>query len=281
MRIAYLILAHTNPRQLARIVGGLSRGSVAFIHIDAKCDISQFLACLPESDSVHFLTCRENICWAGFGMVIATLRLIEEALQYGRFDYYALMSGSDYPISSDERLFEKLKTGNEFITCRRMPNGYAPLNRLSCYFIPFTDRNSRLARLINGILWRLPVRNWRKSIELAPYSGVSWWFLTHACIEHIMSYIKDHIDYPKGFLHARYPDESFFQTIVANSPFRERVVDALTFADWWKQGGPRPAILDDSYMDCFAKSESLFARKFNEHGAMEIFDRIDQELRGR
>lgn len=280
MRIAYLIIAHENPPQLARLVAALSKGSKTFIHIDASVDIGSFIAGLPESDSVHYISDREKVRWAGFGMVKATLKLIDVAVSEGGFEYYALISGSDYPICSDDVLFARLRSRAQFITCDRMPTPYAPLSRLSCYFLAFPSRNNLAGRLINKILSGLPLRRWEKSVTLPPHVGSSWWFLTHECVTYILSYLKDNPEYARGFYHSRYPDESFFHTLVAASPFRENIRGTLTYADWWRKDGPYPAILASRDISRLAQLDLCFARKFSENGSMAIFDLIDKELRG-
>lgn len=57
VRIAYLISAHKDPRQLARTVQALHTGNARFfIHVDANVDIKPFIAAFaPPHLSVYNL----------------------------------------------------------------------------------------------------------------------------------------------------------------------------------------------------------------------------------
>lgn len=56
MRIAYLIPAHMDPKQLCRLVDALDVENNAFyIHIDKKRDQSCFEAAVGSRENVHFI----------------------------------------------------------------------------------------------------------------------------------------------------------------------------------------------------------------------------------
>ena len=56
MKIAYLIAAHTDPKQLRRLVWSLDTGENEFyVHIDKKQDISLFKSCLKENTYIHYI----------------------------------------------------------------------------------------------------------------------------------------------------------------------------------------------------------------------------------
>lgn len=69
MRIAYLIVAHTDPKQLKRLVDALNDdNNIFFIHIDRKTDIGPFLECidLTRYKNVHFIDKRISVYWGDF-----------------------------------------------------------------------------------------------------------------------------------------------------------------------------------------------------------------------
>ena len=90
MKIAYLILAHNNPRHLRRLVGAVaSPSSACFIHIDKKADIDGFLP--VEGGHAVFSGERVAVDWGGFPLVEATLVLLRQALADARrFDRFVL-----------------------------------------------------------------------------------------------------------------------------------------------------------------------------------------------
>jgi hypothetical protein len=114
MRIAYLILAHKHPEQLARLVHRLSTEKTSFyIHVDRKTDDethAQMVRRLGNLPNVHFLE-RQRVYLAHFSLVNATIKGLKEILNRDmRFDYIVLLSGQDYPIkpsSSVEKTFRE------------------------------------------------------------------------------------------------------------------------------------------------------------------------------
>ena len=95
MKIAYLILAHKNPRLLKKTVEALSCDDCAFfIHIDKKSNIADFSEIRGEN--VFFSAKRVPVYWGEFSQVRAILRLIRQALECSeRYDYFVLLSGSE------------------------------------------------------------------------------------------------------------------------------------------------------------------------------------------
>ena len=61
------------------------------------------------------------------------------------------------------------------------------------------------------------------------------------------------------------PDESFFQSIISNSPFRARIVsDDLRYTDWENPNPLYPRTLDSDDFERLMSSPKLIARKFDE-----------------
>ena len=60
------------------------------------------------------------------------------------------------------------------------------------------------------------------------------------------------------------PDESFFQTLLMNSPYSNTQKDYLHYIDWSQnQNSPKDLSLDDYSL--IKNSSKLFARKINEN----------------
>jgi hypothetical protein len=86
------------------------------------------------------------------------------------------------------------------------------------------------------------------------------------------------------------PDESFFHTILGNSPWRSRVRKNLVYADWSTSLGHHPAMLNDEHVRLFeaqekvwvedewGSGEMLFARKFSD-SRLDLVERIDEMIR--
>src|SRR5262249_29956629 len=134
-RIAYLITAHNHPEHLARMVNALDcSGSTFFIHIDKKSDAAPFEALLRAKSNVVFAADRINAKWMGFSLVSVSLTLLETAVRYG-FDYCLLLSGSDYPIKSNDCLFSFFEAAEkEYIAFWKLEDRPSWLPKIRYYY---------------------------------------------------------------------------------------------------------------------------------------------------
>jgi hypothetical protein len=299
MKIVYLILAHKAPNHLSRLVRSLdSPNAVFFIHVDRKTDILPFRNWLSRPN-VTFLEKRVPVYWGEFSIVQATINLMSEAVRHvPLFHNLVLLSGSDYPLRSPKYIeaYFSRNQGYEFINLIPMPCEALGkrLDRLQQYRIQTPNDNqfvgravSRLNDLIND---RLGIkREYSRALKsLLPYAGSQWWALTADACRYILSFIDSRPDVVNFFRHVYLPDESFFQTIIGNSPFAKHVTRNLTFADWSRPTGG-PAIIDMDHLKAFIKTDSiiaddrygrgelLFARKFPDDSS-QLTDFIDAHL---
>ena len=292
MKIAYLILTHSNPRLLGRIVGALSSDdSDFFVHVDAKSDIRPFTEI--RSAKVIFLKERVTVYWGEFSQVRAILSLIAEALSGPqRYEYFVLLSGSDYPLQTKEYIhhFIAARRGTEFIDMVNIPSVPAgrPLSLVNHYCV---ESARPFLRLAARILTRAGIlrRDYRKHLgTLKPFGGETWWALTRGACEHIVEFVQSRPDVTQFFARAEVPDETFIHTILGNSKFSQRVRRNLLYRDW-SGGGRHPAMVSAKHLevfetnekviltDAFGSGEVLFARKFSD-ATLNLVDRIDHNL---
>ena len=276
MRIAYIILAHQLPEQLVRLVHRLNTPSARFlVHINRRSDDAVYDAAragLAELDNVVFLR-RHKLYWGGFGHVRATLEGLDDLhRRSAQFDYVALLTGQDYPIkpvSAIERTLAE-SGGRSFMAYDRLPGGLADGMERIMYW------HSRRIGVPRGWHLKLPIRR-RFPRGLVPYGGSSYWWLSSEAVAYVRRFIVEHPDVYRFFKHVDIPDESFFHTIVLNSPLRDRVVnDELRHVDWTRD--PLPAIFGAGDLETLRRSPKLLARKFDASSDAEILDLIDGEL---
>ncbi len=292
MKIAYLILAHSHPNHLGRLVSALSTGSSAFfIHIDQKSKLEDFSSI--AGDNVHFSSQRFPIYYADYSQVEATLVLLDMALaDRHRFDYFVLLSGTDYPlqpVSYVENFFER-NEGKSFINMVRMPDDKAgkPISRLRRYNLRL-NRN-RFVWLCLKIFMRIGLMHKERDYKpyfhgLIPFGGTQWWALPREACEYIQAFVNHELSFMKFYENVRNPSESMFHTIIGNSPFKG-IQKCLTFTDW-SAGGWHPSYLTEDHLDFFASNpvvtsidvygarEVLFARKFSDQRP-DLVDRLDE-----
>ena len=110
MKLALLILAHKSPEQLSRLLCRMDdKRFDFFIHIDAKSVINKFKG---SDNRIKY----SNIIWVknriktyfnDFSLVQATVNTIKEAVK-NDYQYYILLTGQDYPIKSNDYIYNKL-----------------------------------------------------------------------------------------------------------------------------------------------------------------------------
>lgn len=281
MRIAYLILAHQHPTQVSRLVAGLPDASPIFVHIDARTPaetFKEFQNALGRRPNLFFVD-RYRCRWGGVGIVKAMLSAVKAAVASKiEFDYATLLSGSDYPIKSNDDIADFLtrNAGSEFIECFSMlkhnrwtdvPAKFKAPERLMRFHLSHEHRIIRFP-------W-----NRRLPYGLEPFGGAQWWTLSRPALTYVAEFAQQK---PKllRFMHGAFiPDEAMFQTILGNSPFRDRITnDELRFSIWDRPEPPYPAIITPSEFPLLQASQKHFARKFAA-GDLGVYDEVDRQVR--
>lgn len=292
MKIAYLVFAYKNPQVLKKAIEALSSEDCAFfIHIDQKSRIEVFSQI--KGENVFFTEKRIPVYWAEFSGIEAILLLIRKALEAPRtYEYFVLLSGSDYPLRSREYIANFLKQNRslEFINSVKMPNEAAgkPISRINTLRV---SSNRPASRFIVRALAKLGLaeRDYRNHLMgLEPYSGSTWWVLSREACQYISDFSECNPCMTKFFELVFSPEESFFHTILGNSKFRARIRRNVLFEDW-SAGGAHPAMINDQHLklfdaqekvlcsDVYGDGEALFARKFSDDN-LDILQRVDQMI---
>ncbi|WP_293788735.1 beta-1,6-N-acetylglucosaminyltransferase [uncultured Pedobacter sp.] len=281
MRIAYLILAHQNTSQLATLIDLLSyeTPNYCFIHLDGRLHISSItkeLKKLTRSTSWHIIKKKTVISWGGFSMVEATLNLILEALNHSeKYDYLSLHSGMDLPIKTTEEISGYLESGKEaqYLEFFKLPDqswaGNGGLDRVNYYWLAEQIGDAEADLLVFAQKQAKIIREFPKGIGEI-YGGSQWWTLTADCAEYIIHYLNRTAGIIQFFKYTLIPDEIFFNTILLNSPFKEKIInDNLRMIDWNVIPG-KPKVFDSTDKKRLNRTKKFFARKFDEGIDKEI-----------
>lgn len=283
MKIAYLLLAHKYPEQLKRLILRLRDEHTSFfIHIDKKTDdaiYNQIVELLNGIPNVYFTT-RYKCYWGDFNIVKASIAGIKMMLNSGTsFDYAVLLSGQDYSLKSNNQIkqFFQENKGKEFIEFFSLysknpwtkENGHYPaLERINYWHLRFRSKH---------FYTTLIKRRFPSGFE--PFGGSQWWCLSRACLEYVNSFIPQNPQLINYLKYVYVPDEIFFQTIILNSPFKDKVSnDHLRYMDWENPNPNVPATLCKGDFEKLSNSSKLFARKFDLTRDPEILDLIDQKI---
>ena len=228
MRIAFLVQAHTNVKQISMLSSLLSSDrSDVYVHFDKKS--SEDLSGLTNATIVP----RIPVYHGGFSQVQATLNLLRSAVKQN-YDYYFLLSGQCFPIKPLSWLMDTLDPSFDHIDFYAMPKDiYAKrLDRLEYYYFEKQSENSAylwLNRLLKRIM---PKRNFVKGLSLWPYAGANWWCLRHSTIEYVLNYTDRYPKFSRYMSMTSYSDEVFFQSIISNMGIESELKPALYCADF-------------------------------------------------
>lgn len=239
MRIAYLILCHTDPKHIKRLTDKITNGTgdEAFVHVDGKCDVKPFEQELKANSRVHVLNQRVRVYWGGYSSIEATINLFKAAISGGggqRFDRFVILQGLEYPIKTNREIhsFFEERPETEFILAQNISKSDNPkeVHKYSLYW--YLDLKAKLwvkiLHIINskmflklGIIPRFKknyvVNNLNEKMEI--HQGCAQFGITRRLAEYIVRFHNQNADFNRYFQTMYAPDESYFHTIVYNSPF--------------------------------------------------------------
>jgi len=284
MKLAYLITAHKNPVQLARLVRSLNYQNVEFyIHIDQKVDLEPFINELNKlvTENIYLIKKRTNVIWAGFSQVESILNSIDEILKRGAdFDYLITLTGQDYPIKNNKLIhdFFEMARGKQLI--EQFPDIEWRIGRTMSYSFRYIK-----SRLLIAVLSCLKAKNLmnrffpKQNVDLGRlYFGPAFFRITRECAQFILDYTKNHSKYVNLFKYAEYADECFFHTIIFNSPFAGNIVNNSLSYMRWVPGKAHTDVLTIHDYSTLEASDRFFARKFDAEVDEDILNMIDREL---
>lgn len=246
-RIAILILAHKMPGQLNKLIREFddSRFQI-FVHIDRKSDI-----CFQSPDMkntsckvlVHDL--RVSTYLNDFSLVDATMTLVKAALADGDFKYFVLLTGQDYPIKSNDGIYNTLM--DSYPTCWIDSYGVEDARRHGVKWVEnvghkrfsqhirkklinlfgpkiYYSKYGKLLKVpavvydkLSNILAKSP-RSKIRDLGLTYSVGSHFWILPDIAMKHIIDIYESNHALNNVFRHIAAPEESYFQTVLSTMP---------------------------------------------------------------
>lgn len=289
MRHAVILLWHKDMKQMMRLVDLFDDNFSFYIHIDKKSKVSsQDIMCLKCMRQVRGVYRKYKIYWGGINILRAELFLLKEIIEGESYGYIHFMSGQDYPIKSMKHInrFFEIHKGKEFVEYMFLPSprweqgtfdrvAYFRLNNLLDCRKPMeaaiSDKVINFQKLI-GYSRRIP----NQFAQL--YGGSNWMSITGECAQYIIRYSKQQRAFYNRLKYTFAPDETFFHTIILNSPFREKVCNNNLRYILWAEKAPSPLTLNEAFWPNIADSDCLFVRKVESGISDRLLNLIDQYL---
>jgi len=299
MKLAYIITAHKNPGQLARLVERLNTEGASFlVHVDKRTDAGTYASMvngLRHLPNVWFLQKRFTCHYMTlFSAVQAVVRGMNELFQRGTpFDYLVYLTGQDYPIKTNEQIEAVLAKANgcSYLSYWPLPyEGTHPAggrtiqnaSRIECWHLHVFGRylrvplrkRSGLARVVNLLL---PKKR-KFPAGFKAYGGWAYWCLAQRHVEYLHNFVQLHPSFVRFFRLVKSADEVCFQTILLNSPFKDQIInDDLRYVDWSTEDC-HPKLLSRDDISRLIDSPKLFARKFDSQVDETVLDLIDEQI---
>ncbi len=289
IKIAYIVQCHKNSNQLNLLLKTLLDENVdVFLHIDKKWvdaekDILKdpHIFIIPENESI-------DVQWGDISQVQATLLLMEHVLRTKKeYDYIWFISGQDFPVKSKKYIYEflSLNKTRAFINIANIP--YATKRNEIFYPNCLKKRNffSKLFKYIwvkisGGRNHTFKIFKRKECKNFNFYFGSCWWCLPMACVAELHEMISQDENYLNFFSGALCPDESFFQTLIMKSSYKDKISNYLVYVDW-SEGNASPRILTEQDFEYLTnQNEYLFARKFDINIDSKILEKLTEYLKG-
>lgn len=275
MKQAILITAYKNYHHLEEIINFFDTNFEIYIHIDKKSVITNIeLNNLKKYKIVKLVVKKYKVNWGGFNHLKSILYLIEEALKNDNNIYFHLISGHDFPTKKKTYFLDFFNnTNKEYLEYFDIPNiGAADngnMDRIEFYNLydlwnSKVPRESGMIRRCVEIQKKLGFKRNISSKMPKLYGGSTWWSLSRDCVSYVVYFTKKNKFVLNRFKYTLCSEEFYFQTVIMNSEFANKVTnDNLRHIDWKSRNGNNPAILDESDFEKLKRTNAVFARKFD------------------
>ncbi|KAI7803608.1 xylosyltransferase 1 [Triplophysa rosa] len=293
VRIAFILVVHGRAsRQVQRLFKAIYHTShFYYIHVDQRSNYlhRQMVALADQYPNVRVTSWRMSTIWGGASLLTMYLQGMKDllAMRDWPWDFFINLSAADYPIRTNDQLVA-------FLSKYRDMNFIKSHGRDNARFI----RKQGLDRLFfecDTHMWRLGDRKIPEGISVD--GGSDWFLLNRTFVEYVINSQDDLVTNMKRFYaYTLLPAESFFHTVLENSPHCESMVDNnLRITNWNRKLGCKcqykhivdwcgcsPNDFKPSDLPRFQQTTrpTFFARKFEASVNQEIVNQLDIFLFG-
>ena len=287
-RHAYLIMAHTQPELLKKLLEALDdeRNDI-YLHIDSKAKdypLEEMAAVLQKAKCIF--TERTDVKWGSYSQINCEMVLLKEAVKTGH-SYYHLLSGMDLPIKSQDEIhgfFEKYD-GLEFVDEDLPEISEAALARVK-YSHKFYGKAGSAQDILGALSAKgqklFGVDRTKRYGNIVFQKGRNWFSITH----NLAKLVVEKEDWVRQvFGQSVCGDELFLQTVARNSIYADRICNSNTmpeipdtrYIDWERGSNNNPYIFREADYEELKGASALFARKFDLNIDKNIVEKLCAE----
>ncbi|XP_020828083.1 xylosyltransferase 1 isoform X1 [Phascolarctos cinereus] len=293
VRIAFVLVVHGRAsRQLQRMFKAIyHKDHFYYIHVDKRSNYlhRQVLQFAGQYQNVRVTSWRMATIWGGASLLSTYLQSMRDLMEMTDWpwDFFINLSAADYPIRTNDQLVA-------FLSRYRDMNFLKSHGRDNARFI----RKQGLDRLFlecDTHMWRLGDRKIPEGITVD--GGSDWFLLNRKFVEYVTFSNDDLVTKMKQFYsYTLLPAESFFHTVLENSPHCDTMVDNnLRITNWnrklgckcqykhivdWCGCSPNDFKPADFHRFQQTARPTFFARKFEAVVNQEIIGQLDYYLYG-
>ena len=290
--IGFILLTHRNPDQIIRLVNRLTSmfgpAPIVCHHDFSKCALP--LESFPKH--VSFVVPHLVTSWARFSVVEGTAKALQQMYAGPTSpDVVVVLSGADYPIKPARQILNDLQAdsfdahiGSELIQAGKFEREW----QKSCF-----ERYCTVKLTLPGVTKRLQWGKWRLRFGhplltrlLLPYSkdlrcfaGSQWFCVGRRAAEYIRSFRMRDSRLAAHCAKCMFSEETYFQTILANSSELRLNHNSWRYIDWSEQNS-HPKTLSCEDLPKLMASDAHFARKFDPEVDSRILDELDSVVDG-
>jgi hypothetical protein len=264
-------MTHKSPEQFKRLFKAIyETENFYLVHVDKKaadqiyCEIQSFL----KDYSNAFLMRRQNCLWGGYSMVDIELKAIEKAVSmFAGWEFFINLSGQCFPLKPQQQIKQFLAENRE----ANFIDVFDPLDNGR-----WSNPECRVKQIyfeFRGRVMQIPV-NRKMPNDFKWYAGSQWFMINKQFCEYVNSYRAK--KFVRFFKYTHIPDESFFQTVIMNSEFKQTVINDNKRSIEW--GDKCVKILTSDDCEQLISGNAFFARKFDITKDSLIIDKLENYL---
>lgn len=281
MRLAYLIIAHQQPEQLAQMLYCIQHPDNVYLVMPDSKGLTGSEPALQAVVRRHpnvFIAPARDMRWASWSLMQARLDGIRELLARPEpWEVLINLSGQDFPLKSQEeiRAFFAANEGRNFLDIvepeKVWNDPYARIQRI------------RLEPPFMKSGWNVPklrIDRWSRHLGQARYvGGRPYMALTRSFCQHLIE--SNHLPrWVKTLRHGYRPVEVLPHSFIMNSPHADTVENRLLHEEDWSAGGSHPKVFTLADRERLERSDKLFARKFDSRQDNEILRVLEKRVLG-
>lgn len=224
----------------------------------------------------------------GWSIGEATLFLMREALKRQNVTFVHIISGQDWPALSVEQLYDFYEKNDKiYFQVDYAKNTVKSRQNLLdwqkfYYNFDVVPRRCLFGKIYHRVIMKvqqlLHVDKFEKyGLDMEIYQGANWMDIPRYALEYLIEYWDSHENVRKVFETGYCPDEFWVQTILSNSPYKNKIEnDNHRYVVFEKRYGSYPAILDRNDYEKITMGNYHFIRKVSPLYSVELVEALEQ-----